>query len=148
MRSRCCLCACVFVCVSLYPHIVAKQRLGKSTRIVARQRLGKNPPIVARQRLGRNVTAVTNTQNNRRTVGRLVLPRTSRCFIWVSRGRDFSLYYLPSSVSCQLFPIFLMSSGTRGQLGIPVPSILPTQPNHWITPLLTLLTNFGLQFRL
>jgi hypothetical protein len=29
--------------------------------IVARQRLGKNPPIVARQRLGRNVTAVTNT---------------------------------------------------------------------------------------
>jgi hypothetical protein len=37
------------LCVSVYPPIVAKQRLGK------------NPPIVARQRLGRNVTAVTNT---------------------------------------------------------------------------------------
>jgi hypothetical protein len=43
MRSRCCLCVC------LYPPIVAGQRLGK------------NPPVVARQRLGRNVTAVTNT---------------------------------------------------------------------------------------
>jgi hypothetical protein len=49
------------VCVSVYPPIVARQRLGKSPPIVARQRLGKNPPIVARQRLGRNVTAVTNT---------------------------------------------------------------------------------------
>jgi hypothetical protein len=78
MRSRCCL------CVSVYPPIVARQRLGKNpniarkrlgkdTLIVPRQRLGKNPPIVAkqwlgknllnfaRQRLGRNVTAVTNT---------------------------------------------------------------------------------------
>jgi hypothetical protein len=43
MRSRCCL------CVSVYPPIVA------------RQRLGKNSPIVAMQRLGINVTAVTNT---------------------------------------------------------------------------------------
>jgi hypothetical protein len=51
----------VYVCVSVYPSIVAKQRLGKSPLIVARQRLGKNPPIVARKRLGRNVTAVTNT---------------------------------------------------------------------------------------
>jgi hypothetical protein len=40
---------CVIVCVSVYPPIVARQRLGKF------------PPIVARQRLGRNVTAVTNT---------------------------------------------------------------------------------------
>jgi hypothetical protein len=45
MRSRCCLC----VYVSVYPPIVA------------RQRLGKNPLIVARHRLGRNVIAVTNT---------------------------------------------------------------------------------------
>jgi hypothetical protein len=45
MRSRCCLC----VCVSVYPPIVP------------RQRLGKNPPIVARQRLSKNITAVTNT---------------------------------------------------------------------------------------
>jgi hypothetical protein len=37
------------VCVSVYPPIFA------------RQRLGKNLPIFARQRLGRNVTAVTNT---------------------------------------------------------------------------------------
>jgi hypothetical protein len=42
MRSRCCLCVCV------YPPIVARHRLGKNL-------------IVARQRLGRNVTAVTNT---------------------------------------------------------------------------------------
>jgi hypothetical protein len=55
MRSRCCLCVCV------YPPIVARQRLGESSLIVARHRLGKNPPIVARQRLSRNVTAVTNT---------------------------------------------------------------------------------------
>jgi hypothetical protein len=38
-----------YLCVSVYPPIVA------------RQRLGKNLPIVARKRLGRNVTAVTNT---------------------------------------------------------------------------------------
>jgi hypothetical protein len=43
MRSRCC------VCVSVYPPIVA------------RQRLSKNPRIVARQRLSINITAVTNT---------------------------------------------------------------------------------------
>jgi hypothetical protein len=55
MRSRC------FVCVSLYPLIVARQRLSKSSLIVARQRHCKSPPIVARQRLGRNLTAVTNT---------------------------------------------------------------------------------------
>jgi hypothetical protein len=47
MRSRCCL------CVSVYPPIFARQRLGKSSLIVARQRLGNNPPIVARQRLGK-----------------------------------------------------------------------------------------------
>jgi hypothetical protein len=46
MRSRCCL--CVSLCLCIPP-------------IVARQPLGKNPLIVARQRLGRNVTAVTNT---------------------------------------------------------------------------------------
>jgi hypothetical protein len=74
-----------FLCMCVYPPVVAKQRLGKSplivarqwlgkkTLIIARQRpgknplivarkgLGKNPPIVARQRLGRNVTAVANT---------------------------------------------------------------------------------------
>jgi hypothetical protein len=61
------------VCVSVYPLIVARQRLGKNPPIVVRQRLGKNPPIVVRQRLGKNppivarqrlginVTAVTNT---------------------------------------------------------------------------------------
>jgi hypothetical protein len=61
------------VCVSVYPPIVARQRIGKSPRIVARQRLGRNslivarqrlskkPPIVARQRLSRNVTAISNT---------------------------------------------------------------------------------------
>jgi hypothetical protein len=49
------------VCVSVYPPIVARQRLDKNPLIVARQRLGKNPLIVARQPLGRNVTAVTNT---------------------------------------------------------------------------------------
>jgi hypothetical protein len=57
MRSHCCLC----VCVSVYPVIVARQRLRKNPLIVARHRLGKNPPIVARQRLGINVIAVTNT---------------------------------------------------------------------------------------
>jgi hypothetical protein len=49
MRSHCC------VCVSVYPPIVARHRLGKNL-IAARQRLGKYPPIVARQRLSRNVT--------------------------------------------------------------------------------------------
>jgi hypothetical protein len=49
------------VCVSLYPPIVARQRLGKNPLIVARQRLGRNPPVVARQRLGRNVNALSNT---------------------------------------------------------------------------------------
>jgi predicted alpha/beta-hydrolase family hydrolase len=59
-------------CVSVYPPIVARQRLGKSPLIVARQRVGKNsivdrqrlcknPLIVDGQRLGGNVTAVTNT---------------------------------------------------------------------------------------
>jgi hypothetical protein len=42
MRSRCCPCVCVclfvFVFVSVYPPIVARQRLGKSPLIVARQR--------------------------------------------------------------------------------------------------------------
>jgi hypothetical protein len=57
MRSRCCLC----VCVSVYPPIVVRQRLGKNLLIVSRQRLDKTPSIVTRQRLVRNVTAVTNT---------------------------------------------------------------------------------------
>jgi hypothetical protein len=52
---------CVCVCVSAYPPIVARQRLGKNHPIVARQRLGKYLLIVTRQRPGRNVTAVTNT---------------------------------------------------------------------------------------
>jgi hypothetical protein len=45
MGSRGCLC----VGTSVYPLIVA------------RQRLGKNPHIFVRQRLSRHVTAVTNT---------------------------------------------------------------------------------------
>jgi hypothetical protein len=57
MRSRCCLCVFLCMCVCLYTPIVARQRLGKSPLIVARQRLGRNPPVVARQRLGRSVTA-------------------------------------------------------------------------------------------
>jgi hypothetical protein len=52
MRSRCCL--------SVYPPIVARQRLGKNPLVVARQRFGKNTPMVPRQRLGKKVTAVTN----------------------------------------------------------------------------------------
>jgi hypothetical protein len=55
------VCVCTCACVSVYPPVVTRQRLGKIPLIVARQRLGKNPPIVARQRLGRNVMAVTNT---------------------------------------------------------------------------------------
>jgi hypothetical protein len=54
MRSRCCLCVC------LYPPIVARQRLGKNPLTVSGQRVGKNFLIVAMQRLGKNVTAVTN----------------------------------------------------------------------------------------
>jgi hypothetical protein len=46
--------------LSVYPPVVARQRLGKNPLIVARQQLGKNRPAVARQRLGRNVTAVMN----------------------------------------------------------------------------------------
>jgi hypothetical protein len=67
MRSRCCL------CVSVYPPIVARQRLGKNLLTVARQRFVKISLIVGSQRLGRNVTAVTNTtRNNRRIFGRVV----------------------------------------------------------------------------
>jgi hypothetical protein len=44
MRSRCCLCVCLYIPL-----------------IIARQRLGKSPLIVARQRLCINITAVTNT---------------------------------------------------------------------------------------
>jgi hypothetical protein len=55
MRSRCCL------CVSMYPPIVVRQRLGKNPLIVTRQPIGKNTPIVARQRLCRNISAATNT---------------------------------------------------------------------------------------
>jgi hypothetical protein len=57
MRLCCSLC----LCVSVYPPIVARQRLGKNPLIVAGQRLGKNLAIVARQRIGRNITAITNT---------------------------------------------------------------------------------------
>jgi hypothetical protein len=57
MRSHCCL----YVCVSVYPPIVARERLGKNPLIVAMQRLRKNLPIIAMQWLGRNVTAATNT---------------------------------------------------------------------------------------
>jgi hypothetical protein len=89
------------VCVSVYPPIVASQRLGKNPLIVATERLGKNPPIVARQRLDRNVTAVTNTRaaieelldasfsmwpvSYQGKSRRLVLPRTS-CFIFVDNN--------------------------------------------------------------
>jgi hypothetical protein len=45
MRSRCCVCVCVYLCIPI---------------IYANQRLGKNLLIVARQRLGRNVAVVTN----------------------------------------------------------------------------------------
>jgi hypothetical protein len=39
MRSRCCPCVCVFLCVSGYPPL---SMLGKSPLILSRQRLGKN----------------------------------------------------------------------------------------------------------
>jgi hypothetical protein len=39
MRSRCCL--CVYICVCVSP-IVSRQQLGKNTPVVARQRLSKN----------------------------------------------------------------------------------------------------------
>jgi hypothetical protein len=70
MRSRCCPCECVYLCIppivtgqrlGKTPLIVARQRLGKNSIIVASQRLGKNPLIVARQRLSGNITAATNT---------------------------------------------------------------------------------------
>jgi hypothetical protein len=48
MRSRCC------VCVSMYPPIVARQRLGKNLLIVGRQRLRKNH-LIAGQRLGKTL---------------------------------------------------------------------------------------------
>jgi hypothetical protein len=54
MRSRCCVCVRVSMCVCVSVCL-------STPLIVARQRLCNNPPIVARQRLGRNVTAVTNT---------------------------------------------------------------------------------------
>jgi hypothetical protein len=41
MRS---VAVCVCVCVSVYPPIVARQRLGKNPLIVARQLLGKISP--------------------------------------------------------------------------------------------------------
>jgi hypothetical protein len=67
MISRCCLCLCIYVCVSLYHSIVVRQRLGKNHLIVARQRLGKNSPIVAGQRLGNEYI-----RNNRRIFRRVV----------------------------------------------------------------------------
>jgi hypothetical protein len=66
LSARVCVCLCI-------PPFVARQQLGKNPFIVAGQRLGKSPRVVARQRLCRNVTAVTNTRNNRRIVGRVVL---------------------------------------------------------------------------
>jgi hypothetical protein len=51
------------MCLYMYPHYVARQRLDKDLSIFARQQLCKNRPIVARQRLCRNVTAVTNTHS-------------------------------------------------------------------------------------
>jgi hypothetical protein len=47
MRSRCCLCVSVYVCLCI-PVIVARQQVGKSPLVVARQRPGKNPLIVDR----------------------------------------------------------------------------------------------------
>jgi hypothetical protein len=49
MRSRCCVCICMYVCLCIPPN-----RLLDNASV-------KIPPIVARQPLGRNVTAVTNT---------------------------------------------------------------------------------------
>jgi hypothetical protein len=56
MSSRCCLCACLCIPLSLLRNGSVKNPL-----IAARQLLGRSPPIVARQRLGRNVTAIINT---------------------------------------------------------------------------------------
>jgi hypothetical protein len=56
-----CVCVRACVCVSVYPPIVARQRLSTNSLFVARQRICENPPIVARQRLSINVTAITNT---------------------------------------------------------------------------------------
>jgi hypothetical protein len=92
MRSRFCLCI---------PSIVARQRLGKNSRIAARQWLGKNVPIVARQLVGRNVTAVTNTHAIQELLDasfqcgpcriketrRLVLPRTFCNWLFYGAGR-------------------------------------------------------------
>jgi hypothetical protein len=58
MRSRCCLCVCVFVPV--FPSMVARQQLGRNRLTVAKQRHGTSLLMVARQRLGRNVAMVTN----------------------------------------------------------------------------------------
>jgi hypothetical protein len=82
MRSRCCLC----VCVSVYPLIVARQRLGKNSLILARQWLGKNPLIVARQRLGKNPPVVVS---QRLTENPLIVPRQrfSKKFPVVPRQR-------------------------------------------------------------
>jgi hypothetical protein len=68
MKSR--WCPCVYV--SVYPPIVARQRLGKSSLIVARQRLGKNPLIVARKRLGKNPLIVARDVS--RKVGDYIFP--------------------------------------------------------------------------
>jgi hypothetical protein len=71
MRSRCCVCVYVCVCVSplsllgngsvKIPLSFLSNGLDKNPPIVARQWLGKSLLIVARQRLGRNLTALTNT---------------------------------------------------------------------------------------
>jgi hypothetical protein len=46
-----------FVCLYVYPHIVAKQGLKFISRLIARQQLGKHVP------------AETNTRSNRRVAG-------------------------------------------------------------------------------
>jgi hypothetical protein len=89
MRSRCSVCVCASVCVSVYPL------------------------IVARQRLGRNVTSVTNTHATTEDCWTrrfqcapcvkesrlLILPRPSCIFLvhWVQ-------------ISVELFQVFLAKS--------------------------------------
>jgi hypothetical protein len=74
MRSYCCpcVCLCVFVCVSVYPPIVGRQRLGKSLLIIARQRLGKRFLIVASNGYVFYAVRVVSKESTL-----LVIPRTS-----------------------------------------------------------------------
>jgi hypothetical protein len=66
----------VFMCVCVYPPIVARQRLGESPLIVARQRLGKNTPIVARQRLNKNTLIVARQRLGKNS---LIVARQRLC---------------------------------------------------------------------